>query len=64
MVLQNTNIGYSPSMSIKIIIGLGNPGKEYTKTRHNVGFLALDTLREHFGCTEWADSRYNGVISE
>lgn len=32
---------------MKLIIGLGNPGKEYTKTRHNIGFEAIDALADH-----------------
>ncbi|MDD5291095.1 MAG: aminoacyl-tRNA hydrolase [Patescibacteria group bacterium] len=32
-----------------IIIGLGNPGKKYENTRHNVGFMALDALAEKIG---------------
>ena len=32
-----------------IVVGLGNPGKEYTFTRHNAGFLALDYILEKKG---------------
>ena len=32
-----------------IIAGLGNPGKKYENTRHNMGFTAIDLLAEKFG---------------
>jgi PTH1 family peptidyl-tRNA hydrolase len=50
--------------SMKLIVWLGNPGREYENTRHNVGFLMIDVLREVLWFSDWVDSRFSGVVSE
>lgn len=45
------------------IIGLGNPGYEYSKTRHNVGFMVVDYLHEKFSFTPWKRKEVNFISS-
>lgn len=50
---------------MKIITGLGNPGKEYAKTRHNAGYKALDLLREKLEFPDFSEKgKFKSLISE
>lgn len=42
---------------MKAIIGLGNPGPEYSLTRHNLGFIILDWLRDEFGLKDFKEEK-------
>jgi len=64
-------------MATKLILGMGNPGPEYQKTRHNIGFNFLDYIhvpmrqqmrtrkssRQHFGLVGLASYSHSAHIS-
>lgn len=45
---------------MQAVIGLGNPGKEYEMTRHNLGFLVLQALADNLGVSFRKDERFEG----
>jgi PTH1 family peptidyl-tRNA hydrolase len=44
---------------VKLIVGLGNPGREYEKTRHNIGFMAIDRIVDSLGIS-FDRNKFNG----
>ncbi|MFY9590084.1 aminoacyl-tRNA hydrolase [Rickettsia endosymbiont of Halotydeus destructor] len=46
------------------VIGLGNPGKEYQYTRHNIGFIAVDKLAKQYNLSFNVKKKFNADIAE
>ncbi len=42
-------------MRIKLVVGLGNPGKAYANTRHNMGFMVLDEIAKRLEVIKWKE---------
>ena len=48
---------------MKIIAGLGNPGSEYAKTKHNVGWMLADAIADRIGASSWKEQE-KGMVAQ
>ena len=48
---------------MKLIVGLGNPGKEYENTRHNLGFMVVDNFANSCGVSDFKE-KFNGLYAD
>jgi peptidyl-tRNA hydrolase, PTH1 family len=51
-------------MAIKLIVGLGNPGKDYDATRHNAGFWFVDEMAARMGAEIKKDTKFFGAMGK
>jgi len=50
------------SPAIQLVVGLGNPGQKYIKTRHNAGFWFVDALANHTNVSFRSEAKFSGEV--
>ena len=56
--------GADPMAPVRLVAGLGNPGREYSATRHNAGFWFADALASRLGATFRSDVKFHGHVAK
>ncbi|MDX1974131.1 MAG: aminoacyl-tRNA hydrolase [Rickettsiales bacterium] len=55
--------GLNPMTAPQLLVGLGNPGKDYAQNRHNIGFMVVDALADQYRFNAWKKA-FGGMICE
>ena len=45
---------------MKLVVGLGNPGRKYSKTKHNIGFMCLDAYADKYSASFKKENKFRG----
>lgn len=48
---------------MRLLVGLGNPGREYEPTRHNAGFWFVDAVADRYGAALRLENRFHGAVA-
>ena len=46
-----------------LVVGLGNPGREYEHNRHNIGFMAVDRMADDYSFGAWR-TKFGGLVAD
>ena len=63
MAARGASSGQVSGLPPRLVVGLGNPGPEYTDTRHNAGFWFCERLADELGARFSAESRFHGLVA-